>query len=166
VGNAGRGPDFLPVLCWRSGLSSDDPRQSSLAAEAKAGGYCTGMVTGVEYRQTQPALAEVRSGAVRKLPVAQGAARHDHYYRAVACQNGVHERPARAPAGQRRLRPILMTALATVFGMLPLALGVGSGAQMLQPLAIAVIGGVTVSMLLSLLVTPVIYYQLRKVRNQ
>ncbi|MGJ5815576.1 efflux RND transporter permease subunit [Paludibaculum fermentans] len=64
-------------------------------------------------------------------------------------------------AGRRRLRPILMTALATIFGMLPLALGVGSGAQMLQPLAIAVIGGVTVSMVLSLLVTPVLFYQLR-----
>lgn len=64
-------------------------------------------------------------------------------------------------AGRRRLRPILMTALATIFGMLPLALGVGSGAQMLQPLAIAVIGGVTVSMLLSLLVTPVLFYRLR-----
>jgi multidrug efflux pump subunit AcrB len=54
-----------------------------------------------------------------------------------------------------------MTALATIFGMLPLAIGVGSGAQMLQPLAIAVIGGVSVSMILSLLVTPVIFYQLR-----
>ncbi|QOY85031.1 efflux RND transporter permease subunit [Paludibaculum fermentans] len=64
-------------------------------------------------------------------------------------------------AGRRRLRPILMTALATIFGMLPLALGVGLGAQMLQPLAIAVIGGVTVSMVLSLLVTPVLFYQLR-----
>ncbi len=65
-------------------------------------------------------------------------------------------------AGRRRLRPILMTALATVFGMLPLALGVGSGAQMLQPLAIAVIGGVTVSMVLSLLVTPVLFCLLRE----
>lgn len=65
-------------------------------------------------------------------------------------------------AGRRRLRPILMTALATVFGMLPLALGIGSGAQILQPLAIAVIGGVAVSMLLSLLVTPVLFYQLRR----
>ena len=64
-------------------------------------------------------------------------------------------------AGRRRLRPILMTALATLFGMLPLAIGVGSGAQMLQPLAIAVMGGVTVSLVLSLLVTPVIYCQLR-----
>jgi multidrug efflux pump subunit AcrB len=65
-------------------------------------------------------------------------------------------------AGRRRLRPILMTALATIFGMLPLALGIGSGAQMLQPLAIAVIGGVTVSMLLSLLITPALFYKLRE----
>lgn len=65
-------------------------------------------------------------------------------------------------AGRRRLRPILMTALATVFGMLPLALGIGSGAQILQPLAIAVIGGVAVSMLLSLLITPVLFYLLRR----
>jgi CzcA family heavy metal efflux pump len=65
-------------------------------------------------------------------------------------------------AGRRRLRPILMTALATIFGMAPLALGVGSGAQLLQPLAIAVIGGVTVSMVLSLLITPVLYYKLRQ----
>jgi multidrug efflux pump subunit AcrB len=64
-------------------------------------------------------------------------------------------------AGRRRLRPILMTALATIFGMAPLAIGVGSGAQLLQPLAIAVIGGVTVSMVLSLLITPVLYYLLR-----
>ncbi len=64
-------------------------------------------------------------------------------------------------AGRRRLRPILMTALATIFGMAPLAIGMGSGAQLLQPLAIAVIGGVTVSMVLSLLVTPVLFVQLR-----
>ena len=65
-------------------------------------------------------------------------------------------------AGRRRLRPILMTALATLFGMLPLAIGVGSGAQMLQPLAIAVMGGVSVSLVLSLLVTPVLFYVLRR----
>ncbi len=61
-------------------------------------------------------------------------------------------------SGRRRLRPILMTAMAAVAGMLPLALGIGAGSQMLQPLAIAVIGGVTLSMVLSLLVTPAIYY--------
>ncbi|MBS1814699.1 MAG: efflux RND transporter permease subunit [Acidobacteria bacterium] len=65
-------------------------------------------------------------------------------------------------AGRRRLRPILMTALATVCGMLPLAIGVGRGAQLLQPLAIAVIGGVLVSMVLSLVITPVLFYTLRR----
>ena len=65
-------------------------------------------------------------------------------------------------AGRRRLRPILMTALAAIFGMLPLALAIGSGAEMLQPLAIAVIGGVSVSMVLSLLITPVLFYLLKK----
>lgn len=65
-------------------------------------------------------------------------------------------------AGRRRLRPILMTALATLFGMLPLAIGVGSGAQMLQPLAIAVMGGVSISLVLSLLITPVLFYLLRR----
>jgi multidrug efflux pump subunit AcrB len=65
-------------------------------------------------------------------------------------------------AGRRRLRPILMTALATISGMLPLALGIGSGAQVLQPLAIAVIGGVAISMVLSLLITPVLFYLLRQ----
>ncbi len=61
-------------------------------------------------------------------------------------------------AGERRLRPILMTALATIAGMIPLALALGAGSQMLQPLAIAVIGGVLASMILSLVVTPAVYY--------
>lgn len=75
---------------------------------------------------------------------------------------GFQLRDAIFHAGRWRLRPILMTALATIFGMLPLAFGIGSGAQMLQPLAIAVIGGVTVSMVLSLLITPVLFYKLRE----
>jgi multidrug efflux pump subunit AcrB len=61
-------------------------------------------------------------------------------------------------AGERRLRPIMMTALATVAGMIPLALGLGAGSQMLQPLAIAVIGGILASMVLSLVITPAVHY--------
>jgi len=61
-------------------------------------------------------------------------------------------------AGERRLRPIMMTALATVAGMIPLALGWGAGSQMLQPLAIAVIGGILASMVLSLVITPAVHY--------
>ena len=75
---------------------------------------------------------------------------------------GLNAREAMVMAAQRRLRPILMTAMAAVSGMLPLALALGAGSQMLQPLAIAVIGGVTISMLLSLVVTPVIYYLLTR----
>src|SRR4029077_392513 len=63
-------------------------------------------------------------------------------------------------AGSRRLRPIVMTALATVAGMLPLAFAIGAGSQMLQPLAIAVIGGVLVSMALSLIITPAVHFYL------
>jgi multidrug efflux pump subunit AcrB len=65
---------------------------------------------------------------------------------------------AMVQAGERRLRPIMMTALATVAGMVPLALAWGAGSQMLQPLAIAVIGGVLASMVLSLIVTPAVHY--------
>jgi CzcA family heavy metal efflux pump len=64
-------------------------------------------------------------------------------------------------AGRRRLRPIAMTALATIAGMLPLALAIGAGSQMLQPLAIAVIGGLISSMVLSLIFTPAIHYYLQ-----
>jgi multidrug efflux pump subunit AcrB len=61
-------------------------------------------------------------------------------------------------AGERRLRPIMMTALATMAGMVPLAFGWGAGSQMLQPLAIAVIGGIIASMVLSLVITPAVHY--------
>jgi CzcA family heavy metal efflux pump len=64
-------------------------------------------------------------------------------------------------SGHRRLRPVLMTSLAAALGMLPLAVGVGSGADMLRPLAIAVIGALCISVLLSLVATPVVYYILR-----
>jgi CzcA family heavy metal efflux pump len=75
---------------------------------------------------------------------------------------GVAPREAMLLAAQRRLRPILMTAVAAIFGMLPLAFAFGAGSQMLQPLAIAVIGGLLLSMLLSLVVTPIVYYLLTR----
>jgi CzcA family heavy metal efflux pump len=61
-------------------------------------------------------------------------------------------------SGRRRLRPVLMTSMAAALGMLPLAYGIGSGADMLRPLAIAVIGALCISVLLSLIATPTIYY--------
>lgn len=61
-------------------------------------------------------------------------------------------------SGRRRLRPVLMTTLAAFLGLLPLAYGVGAGADMLRPLAIAVIGALCISLVLSLLATPLFYY--------
>jgi len=75
-------------------------------------------------------------------------------------REGYSPREAMIEAGERRLRPILMTAIATVAGMIPLSLAIGAGSQMLQPLAIAVIGGIVASMVLSLLVTPAVHYYL------
>jgi multidrug efflux pump subunit AcrB len=80
----------------------------------------------------------------------------DQRYRA----EGASARDAMIKAGERRLRPILMTALATMAGMIPLSLAFGAGSQMLQPLAIAVIGGILASMVLSLIVTPAVHYYL------
>lgn len=74
---------------------------------------------------------------------------------------GFSQEDSMIQAGRRRLRPIAMTALATVAGMFPLALAIGSGSQMLQPLAIAVIGGLLSSMVLSLIFTPAIHYYLQ-----
>ena len=71
---------------------------------------------------------------------------------------GLSAEDAMLQAARRRLRPIVMTALATVAGMLPLAFAIGAGSQMLQPLAIAVIGGVLISMILSLVITPAVHF--------
>jgi len=75
-------------------------------------------------------------------------------------RDGMAPRDAMIQAGRRRLRPIVMTALAAIAGMLPLALALGAGSQMLQPLAIAVIGGILISMVLSLVITPAVHYYL------
>ena len=71
--------------------------------------------------------------------------------------DGVGVEEALVRSAQRRLRPILMTSLATALAMLPLAWGIGHGADMLRPLAIGIIGALGVSMLFSLIATPVVY---------
>ncbi|MFN2530229.1 MAG: efflux RND transporter permease subunit [Pyrinomonadaceae bacterium] len=71
-------------------------------------------------------------------------------------------RQALLRSGRRRFRPVLMTSLAAILGMLPLALALGAGAELLQPLAIAVIGGLTIALLLSLVVTPTVYAMLNR----
>jgi CzcA family heavy metal efflux pump len=77
---------------------------------------------------------------------------------------GMGPEEAMIAAGERRLRPIMMTALATIAGMIPLSLALGAGSQMLQPLAIAVIGGIAASMVFSLIVTPAVNFYVARTR--
>jgi HAE1 family hydrophobic/amphiphilic exporter-1 len=70
---------------------------------------------------------------------------------------GLSCREALVKAGSVRLRPILLTALTTILGLTPLALGMGEGSEVRAPMAVAVIGGLTVSTLLTLVIIPVIY---------
>jgi multidrug efflux pump subunit AcrB len=77
---------------------------------------------------------------------------------------GMELRPALLHAGRTRFRPILMTSLAAILGLFPLALGIGPGAQMQQPLAIMVIGGLTANMLFTRMVIPVGYLVLERAR--
>jgi len=81
----------------------------------------------------------------------------EHRFRAL----GFSAKDSMIQAGRRRLRPIAMTALATVAGMLPLAFAIGKGSQMLKPLAITVVGGILSSMVLSLIFTPAIHFYLQ-----
>jgi CzcA family heavy metal efflux pump len=78
---------------------------------------------------------------------------------------GLTVEDAMLQASRRRLRPIVMTALATIAGMLPLAFAIGAGSQMLQPLAISVIGGILISMVLSLIITPAVHFYLSPERH-
>jgi len=70
---------------------------------------------------------------------------------------GLSTREAILQAGPTRLRPIVMTTLAMIFGMLPAALGTGAGSEMRQPMGVSVIGGLLTSTLLTLVVVPVVY---------
>ena len=69
-------------------------------------------------------------------------------------------------AGHTRLRPIMMTTLAMVFGMIPSALASGSGSEMRSPMAFAIIGGLITSTLLTLIVIPVIYTLLDDMKSK
>lgn len=78
---------------------------------------------------------------------------------------GLSLQEALVRSGRRRLRPVLMTSLAAALGLLPLAYGIGSGADMLRPLAIAVIGALCISVLLSLVATPTVYCLMLRLRE-
>jgi multidrug efflux pump subunit AcrB len=78
-------------------------------------------------------------------------------YAIINLQEGKTQRQALLEAGVSRLRPIMMTSLATIAGIVPLALGIGAGAEVRQPMGIAILGGFTTSTLLTLVVVPVLF---------
>ncbi len=80
--------------------------------------------------------------------------------------DGLSMEDALVRSGRRRLRPVLMTSLAAALGMLPLAYGIGSGTDMLKPLAISVIGALSISVLLSLVATPTMFSLLHSIRTR
>lgn len=79
------------------------------------------------------------------------------YAKVLQRRDGMNRRDAVILAGRTRLRPIIMTTLAMIFGMMPLFLAIGAGAEMRAPMARAVVGGLLTSTLLTLLVVPVMY---------
>jgi CzcA family heavy metal efflux pump len=93
------------------------------------------------------------------LIVKNGIVLIDYAHRLV--DDGVPFTEALERAGRIRLRPILMTTLCTLFGLLPLALGLGAGAELQRPLALAVIGGLTLSTFVTLYLVPLAYRALR-----
>jgi HAE1 family hydrophobic/amphiphilic exporter-1 len=74
-----------------------------------------------------------------------------------ARERGVAKHDAIVEAGRLRLRPIIITKLTTILGLLPMALGLGEGAEIRQPMAVTVIGGVAIASFFTLLVIPVVY---------
>ncbi len=80
-------------------------------------------------------------------------------------KEGMPRREAIIEGGKIRLRPILMTTTTTVLGLLPLALGLGEGAELRMPMGITVIGGLLFSTLLTLILVPVVYDLVEKIKE-
>src|SRR5712664_22902 len=120
------------------------------------GGFLALLVTGTTFNVASRMGMIMVIGIVAKNGILLLDA--EHRFRVL----GYSAEEAMIQAGRRRLRPIAMTALATIAGMLPLAFGIGAGSEMLKPLAIAVVGGVLSSMVLSLVFTPAIHYYLQR----
>ncbi|KAB2967177.1 multidrug efflux RND transporter permease subunit [Zoogloea sp.] len=98
----------------------------------------------------------VKKNAIMMIDVAIERMRH----------HGESARDAIHHAGLLRFRPILMTTLAALFGAIPLAIGTGDGAELRQPLGIAIVGGLILSQILTLYTTPVVFVMLDRLRRQ
>ena len=81
-------------------------------------------------------------------------------------QSGRELTDAIVESGQQRIRPILMTTLTTILALLPMTFGCGEGASLRSPMAIAVIGGLVTSTVMSLMVIPCVYYVFEKMKRE
>jgi HAE1 family hydrophobic/amphiphilic exporter-1 len=79
--------------------------------------------------------------------------------------DGMHGYEAILEASRLRLRPILMTSASTIFAMIPLAIGIGSGEQLQRPLALTIIGGLFLTTFLTLIYTPILYKLAHRIRR-
>jgi hydrophobic/amphiphilic exporter-1 (mainly G- bacteria), HAE1 family len=86
-------------------------------------------------------------------------------YAIVAMREGTPRRKAMVEAGDKRMQPILMTTIAMIAGMMPIALGIGAGAEARSPMAVAVVGGLVTSTLLTLVVIPVVFTYVDDLQN-
>ena len=77
-------------------------------------------------------------------------------------EEGLTKREAIVKAATMRIRPVLMTALTTILGLLPLGMGLGTGAEIIQPVAVVCIGGLTYATLMTVFIVPVLYDLLRR----
>jgi CzcA family heavy metal efflux pump len=147
---------LFAVLLFEFGTFSAPTAILVSALLSTCGGFIALLVTGTAFNVASFIGLIMVIGIVAKNGILLLDA--EHRFRA----QGFSLEDAMIQAGRRRLRPIAMTAIATIAGMLPLALGLGAGSQMLQPLAIAVVGGLLSSMVLSVIFTPVTHYYLQR----
>jgi multidrug efflux pump subunit AcrB len=126
---------------------------------ASAGAFALLFITGVELNVSSAMGLILLVGLVVK----NGIVLLDHAQRLRA--DNVPLDRALVVAGGVRIRPILMTTLCTLLGLLPLALGLGSGAELQKPLALAVIGGLSLSTAVTLFVLPTLYLAISGRRN-
>ena len=174
---------FLAGLLWAAGASAQTTRVRGQVTDAADGkplqfvsvvfpGTTTGITTdeqGIYALETRDTVSRVQASMVgyasQTKPLIQGGFNQIDFALEAEREQGLSPREAIFEACLLRFRPILMTTLAALFGAIPLAIGSGDGAELRQPLGIAIVGGLILSQILTLYTTPVVFVMLDKLRK-